>query len=207
MAEIDLYNNKGKIIDKVLLPDEIFKVKVKDSVLNEVVKMHLANCRNGTACTKTKGEVSGGGNRPWRQKGTGRARAGSNRSPLWRHGGVTFGPRPRNFKYSLPKKKKRLALKGALSNKLEAGELLVIDALEIKEPKTRIMSKFLDGLKVQKSSLIIIAKIDKLLLRATKNISGVKVIVGKDLNVYDVLKYKKIVITKEAVSMVKEVLG
>ncbi len=207
MAEIDLYNNKGKIIDKVLLPDEIFKVKVKDSVLNEVVKMHLANCRNGTACTKTKGEVSGGGNRPWRQKGTGRARAGSNRSPLWRHGGVTFGPRPRNFKYSLPKKKKRLALKGALSNKLEAGELLVIDALEIKEPKTRIMSKFLDGLKVQKSSLIIIAKIDKFLLRATKNISGVKVIVGKDLNVYDVLKYKKIVITKEAVSMVKEVLG
>ncbi len=207
MAEIDLYNSKGKIVDKVLLPDDIFKVKVKDSVLNEVVKMHLANSRMGTACTKTKGEVSGGGSRPWRQKGTGRARAGSNRSPLWRHGGVTFGPRPRSFKYSLPKKKKKLALKGALSSKLEAGELLVIDTLELKEPKTRIMSKFLEGLKVKKSSLIIVAKIDKLLLRAARNISGVKVMVGKDLNVYDVLKYKKIVITKEAVSMVKEVLG
>ncbi|MCK4533718.1 50S ribosomal protein L4 [bacterium] len=207
MAEIDLYNSKGKVIDKVLLPDEIFKVKVKVSVLNEVVKMHLANCRMGTACTKTKGEVSGGGSRPWRQKGTGRARAGSNRSPLWRHGGVTFGPRPRNFKYSIPKKKKKLALKGALSNKFEAGELLVVDTLELKEPKTRIMSKLLDGLKVQKTSLIVIAKIDKLLLRATNNIPGLKVILGKDLNVYDVLKYKKIIITKEAVSMVKEVLG
>ncbi|MCK5534650.1 50S ribosomal protein L4, partial [bacterium] len=143
---------------------------------------------------------------PWKQKGTGRARAGTNRSPLWRHGGVTFGPHPRSFKYSLPKKKKRLALKGALSNKLKAGEVLVLDSLELKEPKTKMMSKILSGIKTKKSTLIVIAKVDKMLLRAARNIQGVKIIVGKDLNVYDVLKYRKMVITKEAVSMVKEVL-
>lgn len=207
MANVDLYNIKGKVINKVQVPDEIFKVKVKASLLNEIVNMHLANSRLGSACTKTKGKVSGGGSKPWRQKGTGRARAGSNRSPLWRHGGVTFGPQPRVFKYSMPKKKKRLALKGVLSNKLEKGEILIIDSLKIEEAKTKIMSSFLKELHAQENSLIVIEEKDKLISQASRNIPGLKVVLGKDLNVYDVLKCKKMIITSKAVQLVKEVLG
>ncbi len=207
MVEIDLYNIKGEIKEKIQLPEEIFKVEVKEQILNEVVNMHLANLHTGSACTKTKGDVSGGGIKPWKQKGTGRARAGSIRSPLWRHGGVIFGPKPRDFKYSMPKKKKRLALKGALSIKLKDGQILFIDSFQIEKPKTKIMSDILKKLKAETSSLIVIEKKDKTILQAARNIPKIKVVLGKDLNVYDVLKYKNIIITKEAVSVLKEVFA
>lgn len=198
MAEVNLYNVKGENLGKVKLPDDIFVDKVNRVLLHEVVVMHLANKHKGLASTKTKGEVSGGGAKPWRQKGTGRARAGSNRSPIWRHGGVTFGPRPRSYKYSMPYKKKRIALKGALTVKLKDKKIVVLESIEAVEPKTKVFNKVLDKLNAGEKTVFVVKNISDSLKRSSHNIPTVKVLAVSSLNTYDVINCDKLIITRDA---------
>ncbi len=199
MAEVNLYNIKGESLGKIQLPSEFFIDRVNKALLHEAVRMYMTNKRNGTACTKNKGEVSGGGAKPWKQKGTGRARAGSNRSPLWRHGGTIFGPKPRNYKYSIPYKKRRIALKGALSVKLKDKEILVLESIETNEPKTRIFSKILDKLNATENCLLLVKNIGDNLKRISRNIAGLKVLEVSAVNAYDVINCKKLIIVREAI--------
>ena len=198
MAEVNLYNVKGENLGKVQLADDIFVDKVNQVLLHEAVVMHLANRHRGLACTKTKGEVKGGGAKPWRQKGTGRARAGSNRSPLWRHGGVTFGPKPRSYKYSMPYKKKRIALKGALTSKLKDKKIIVLESIEVVEPKTRIFSKILERLNAKEKSLLVVKNTTENLRRFSHNIPTLKVLEVSLLNTYDIMSCDKLIITRDA---------
>jgi len=168
---------------------------------------HLANKRAGTASTKNKALVSGGGKKPWKQKGTGRARAGSNRSPLWRHGGTCFGPMPRDYSYSLPKKAKRAALVDAIASKIAENKLIVIDNLNLTEPKTKLMSILLENLGVQENALVLIKDENKNLTLAARNIPTVKVLRMGNINVYDVLKYRYLLTTQDALTVMQEVYG
>jgi large subunit ribosomal protein L4 len=167
----------------------------------------LANKRAGTASTKNKAHVSGGGAKPWKQKGTGRARAGSSRSPLWRHGGTCFGPLPRNYSYSLPKKAKRAALVDALASKVADNRLVVLEKLEFAEPRTKLMSTMLESLGVQENALILIASENKNLTLAARNIPSVKVLRMDNINVYDLLKYRYLITTQDALNSMQEVYG
>jgi len=205
MAEFDIISKENKSVGKVDLPDDIFGVDVKKGLLHEVVRNHLANRRQGCSATKTRGLVSGGGKKPWRQKGTGRARAGSNRSPLWRGGGTVFGPQPRDYSYKLPKKMKWAALSSALSVKLSNAEVVVIDELSVSEPKTKEVRGLLDGLNIDRNVLIIVPSRNETLELAARNIPGVTVSRVSELNVYSVLAHEKLLITKEAVEKMKEV--
>ena len=205
MPTVQVIDTSGKKIKEVKAPDEIFAVPLKEHLLYEAVINYRANQRQGTASTKTRGDVRGGGRKPWRQKGTGRARAGSNRSPIWKGGGTTFGPRPRDYSYSLPKKAKKNALKSALSMKLEEKKLLIVDAFELKEPKTKQAVALIKGLKVD--SVLIVDKHDnKNLFLSTRNIPKTKVVDANQVNVYDVLNHNWLVLTKRAFDTLTEKL-
>ena len=206
MPTVALYNINGEQVGELALKDEIFGVEVHETVLHDAVVMQLANRRQGTHDTKTRSEVSGGGRKPWRQKGTGRARHGTIRSPIWKGGGIVFGPHPRDYSYSLPKKVRRLALKSALSAKVGAGDILVLDELSLDQPKTKDMARILSNLKVEDALLVTAVK-DVAVEKSARNIPNIKPTVATGLNVYDILAYNKLVITKDAVAKVEEVFA
>jgi large subunit ribosomal protein L4 len=205
MPQVDVLNKESKSVSKVDLPDDIFGVEVKKGLMHEVVRNHLANRRQGTASTKSRGEISGGGRKPYRQKGTGRARAGSNRSPVWRGGGTIFGPKPRDYSYRLPKKVKWGALSSALSAKVADGEVVVVDELTLPGPKTKELAGILKGLGLGNSVLIITPKKDEALELSARNIPNVDVARTGELNVYSILSHDKLLILKDAVERMKEI--
>ncbi len=207
MPKLPIYDIEGNSVGEIDLNDDIFGANVNESLLHQVVRMHLANKRRGTASTKTRAQVRGGGRKPWRQKGTGRARAGTIRSPLWRKGGVVFGPHPRSYSFTMPKKARRLAMKSALSSKVHEGDLIVLEELKFDEPKTRAMAKVLANLNVDRKALVVISEPDEMVSKSARNIEGVKSFPVGNLNVYDVLRHDKLVITKDAVAKVEEVLA
>ena len=188
------------------LKDEVFGVKDRPHLLHQVVTMQLNNRRAGTASTKTRGVVRGSGRKPWRQKGTGRARAGSIRSPLWNGGGTTFGPQPRDYSYRLPKKARREALLSALSVKNSDGKIVVVEKLELAEAKTKLMRKMLEELQI-KTVLIVIPQSDEKLERSAKNLPTVKVLRAEGLNVYDLLRYEYLILTEESLRLLEERLA
>jgi large subunit ribosomal protein L4 len=200
---VDQNNKKVKDVD---LPG-LFSTEVRPHLMHAAVVNQLANRRAGTASTKNKALVSGGGAKPWKQKGTGRARSGSNRSPLWRHGGTCFGPMPRNYSYALPKKAKRAALIDALASKLAENRLVLIEKLELAEPKTTLVSMMLETLGVRENALILITSENKNLTLAARNIPSVKVLRMDNINVYDLLKYRYLITTQEALNSMQEVFG
>jgi large subunit ribosomal protein L4 len=205
MPKLDLYNMSGEVIGDIELSDNIFGIKINENVLHLAVVNQLANKRQGTQSTKTKSEVRGGGIKPWKQKGTGRARQGSIRSAQWIKGGIIFGPKPRSYRYTLPKKVKRLALKSALSSKVAESELFVIDQLNFDDIKTKQMVKLLNDLKLDNNVLIVLAEKNESVEKSARNIKGVKTSFVNTINVFDLLKYEKLIITKDAVSKVEEV--
>ncbi len=204
MPSVALYNIAGQEIGTVKLSDEIFAQEVNQAALHTVVRAYLANQRQGTQSALTRAEVSGGGIKPWRQKGTGRARQGSTRSPQWRHGGVVFAPKPRDYRVSVNKKVKRLAMKSALSSKVNDGSLVVFDALTLAAPKTKEMIKVLDAVKVSKA-LVVLPEKDETVERATGNIPNVKTTLVGTLNVYEILKYDTLILTKDSLAKIEEV--
>jgi large subunit ribosomal protein L4 len=205
MPKVALFNIKGEQVGDIELSDSVFGVETRPEIMHRVVVNYLANQRQGTSSTLTRAEVAGGGRKPWRQKGTGRARHGSIRSPLWRKGGVVFGPKPRSFRYSLPKKIKRLALKSALSTKLADNELIVLDELNMDKPKTKEMIKILKNLNIDKKSLIVIEGNDENVILSVRNIPGIMTTSASTLNVYDILNHDNLIMTKDAVKKVEEV--
>lgn len=207
MPSVKLFNIEGKEIGQVQLSEEVFGIEPNESVVHEAVVMQLASMRRGTSSTKHRGEVSGGGRKPWRQKGTGRARAGTIRSPLWRGGSIVFGPKPRDYSYSIPKKKRRLALKSVLSDKAATENIVVLDLLEMDQPKTKEMIKILAALNNQGKALVVTAEENFNVGRSVSNIPGVTYTTSDGLNVYDVISHDKLIITKEAVAKAEEVLS
>lgn len=207
MPKLALYNQTGAQIGDIELSDAVFGIEPNEHVLHQVVVMQLASLRQGTHSTKTRGEVSGGGAKPWRQKGTGRARQGSIRAPHWVGGGTVFGPKPRSYKYKLPKKVRRLALKSALSSKVKANEMIVVDDLQIEKPKTKEMVAILANLSAEGKTLIVTGDYNETVTLSARNIPGVKTIEARQVNVLDVLKYDKMIMTKGAVERVEEVLA
>lgn len=205
MPTVQLIDSSGKKVKEFKAPDDIYAVPVKEHLLYESVINFRANQRQGTAATKTRGEVRGGGRKPWRQKGTGRARAGSIRSPLWKGGGTSFGPQPRDYSYSMPKKAKKSAMKSALSMKLAEEHLLVVDGLKLKEPKTKEAIAIIQNLKLD-SALFVDDRENKNLFLSTRNIPKVKTVHTAQVNVYDVLNYKWLVLTKRAFDSLTEKL-
>ena len=205
MSKIQILDRSGKKISEINVPKEVFSYPVKEHLLYEAVVNYRANQRRGSASTKTKGEVRGGGRKPWRQKGTGRARAGSIRSPLWRKGGIVFGPKPRSYYYSLPKKARRNALKSALSMKFAEKNILILKALDFKKPKTKEGAKFLEILNLD-SALIIDQHQNKNLFLSLRNIQKIKAIDYNHVNVYDVLNHRWLVFTQKAFESLMEKL-
>ncbi len=206
MPKVAVYNMEGKQVGELELNDAIFGVEVNQELMHKVVVSQLANRRQGTAAVKHRSAVRGGGRKPWRQKGTGRARHGSTRSPIWVGGGVTFGPTPRDFSYRLPKKARRAALKSALSAKAAAGNVLVLDQLNVEQPKTRVMVDMFKALDAQKP-LLVTAEWDNNVELSTRNIPGAVLAKPSGLNVYDILNSQKLIITKDAVVKLEEVLA
>ena len=204
MPNVALYDITGKVIGDIELSENVFGQPVNEPVLHQVVVAHLANCRQGTQSAKTRSEVSGGGKKPYRQKGTGRARQGSTRAPQWTHGGVVFAPKPRDYSQKVNAKVRRIALKSALSSKVADSELIVFDALNIEAPKTKEMVKALKAVNVDKA-LIVLADKDETVERAAANIPGVKTTLVGTLNTYEVLKYKNLILTKDSVAKIEEV--
>ncbi len=205
MPKVNVYNMLGEQVEEIELSDEVFGIEVNQHAVYEVVKNHLANRRQGTQSAKTRAEVRGGGAKPWRQKGTGRARAGSRRAPNWTGGGVVFAPKPRDYSYRVPKKVKRLAMKSALTSKVENGEIIIVDELTFEAPKTKDMVNLLTKLNADRKALIVTAEKDENVVKSANNIPNVQTIVVNNLNVYDILKYNSFIITKEAVRKVEEV--
>lgn len=205
MPKVDLFNMKGETVGEIELNDNIFGIDVNENAVHLVVQNQLANKRQGTQSTKTKSEVSGGGIKPWRQKGTGRARQGSTRSAQWIKGGIVLGPKPRSYSYTLPKKLKKLALKSALTSKINENELLVLDKLNFDSIKTKQMVSVLNSLKVDSSALVVIEGKNEAVEKSIRNIPGVKTAFVNTINVFDILKYDKFIITKDAVEKVEEV--
>lgn len=199
---IDILDSKGKKVAEKELGKAVSEGRINEDLFYEVVKMQLANRRSGTASTKTKGEVSGGGVKPWKQKGTGRARSGSIRSPLWRHGGTVFGPHPRDYSYSVPRKVKKEALLSALRLKVKDGDLKVFDSLELKEPKTKSALDIFKKAKLTRALIVVDGATENLKL-AVRNLKDFKLIEVAGLNVYDVLNYKGLVMTKAALEKVE----
>jgi len=207
MPKVAIYNVNGDQVGELDLSDAVFGVAVHRQALFDVVNKHLASKRRGTHDTKTRAEVSGGGRKPWRQKGTGRARHGSTRSPIWRSGGIVFGPHPRDYSYRLPKKVRRLAMRSALSSKVEGGSIVVLEELAMETPKTKDMVKILGNLKVNNKVLVVTANRDETVFKSARNIPGVKPLSVPGLNVYDLLAHNTLVITKDAVARVEEVFA
>ena len=205
MPTVDVYNADGKVVSTMELNDSVFGVKVNKDVMHEVVVNYLANQRQGTQSTLTRTEVRGGGIKPWRQKGTGRARQGSIRAPQWVGGGVAIGPKPRDYSYRLNKKVKRLALKSALSSKVEESEIIVLDALDCKEFKTKLVADMLAKLNVTEKALIVLPENDKKIVNSARNIRGVDATFVGAINTYEVLNHTKCIILKDAVEKLEEV--
>ena len=205
MPSIDVYNIEGKKVKSVELKEEIFGIEPNEAVVHNVLVNFLANQRQGTQSTKTRAEVRGGGRKPWRQKGTGRARQGSIRAPQWIKGGIALGPKPRSYKYTVNKKEKRLAIKSILSSKVLENELVVVDSLDLKEIKTSKMAKALTNLKVEGKTLIVLPEKNENVQKSARNIEGVKTSLVNTINVYDLLKYKNLIITLDTVKKLEEV--
>ena len=205
MPKVDVYDIAGKKVDTVELKDEIFGIEPNEAVVHGVLVNYLANQRQGTQSTKTRAEVSGGGRKPWRQKGTGRARQGSIRAPQWIKGGIALGPKPRSYKYTVNKKEKRLAIKSVLSSKVLEKELTVVNEIKLKEIKTKEMQKALNNLKVEGKTLILLPEKNETVQKSARNIEGVKTTLVNTINVYDLLKYKNLVITLDTVKKLEEV--
>ena len=203
----NVYDMTGKKVGEVVLSDGIFGIEPNVSVMHDVVKNHLANCRQGTQSALTRAEVSGGGKKPWRQKGTGRARQGSTRAPQWTHGGIVFAPKPRDYSYRLNKKVRRLAIKSALSSKAQTNDIVVIDEIKMDEIKTKVFKKFLDAVKVDRKALVITAEANELVVKSARNIEGVEITFANLINVYDVLNANKLVMDKAALAKIEEVFA
>ena len=204
MPKVAMIDITGKQVGEYELSENTFGQPVNEYVLHEVVRAHLANCRQGTQSALTRAEVSGGGIKPWRQKGTGRARQGSTRSPQWRHGGVVFAPKPRDYSIRVNKKVKRVAMKSALSGKVLDNELVLVNALTLKEAKTKEMVKVLSAIKAEKA-LIVLPEPNAAVERAARNIPGVKTTLVGTLSAYEILKYKQLVLTEESAKKIEEV--
>ncbi len=203
--KIKVYDMLGNEAGEMELSDSIFGAQINVPLMHEMVKNYLANQRHGTQSTLTRSEVSGGGKKPWRQKGTGRARQGSTRSPQWTHGGIALGPKPRKYRYSVNKKAKRVAMKSALSAKVAEGNLIVVDSLAFDGIKTKNMVNVLKALNVADKALVVMPAPDAVVIKSARNIEGVKTACVNTLNVYDIVKHDKFIITKEAVNKVEEV--
>ena len=205
MPKVDVYNMQGKKVSDVELSEAVFGIKPNETVVHSVLVNYLANQRQGTQSTKTRAEVRGGGRKPWRQKGTGRARQGSIRAPQWIKGGIALGPKPRSYSYRINKKEKQLAIKSLLSAKVLDNELTVVDKLEVKDAKTKVMAKALADLKVEGKALIILADKNENVLRSSRNIEGVKTIELNTINVFDLLNCNKLVLPLDTVKKLEEV--
>ena len=205
MPKIDVYDIKGKKVSDVELNENVFGIEPNENIVHEVLINYLANQRQGTQSTKTRSEVRGGGRKPWRQKGTGRARQGSIRAPQWIKGGIALGPKPRSYKYTVNKKERRLAIKSILSSKVLEKELTVVDKLELTEIKTKTMVKALADLKVEGKTLIVVPENNKNVLMSARNIEGVKTITLNNINVFDLLKYTNLVLPLDTVKKIEEV--
>lgn len=204
MANVSVYNIEGKAVGTIDLNDDIFGVEINEHLVHLAVVQQLANKRQGTQSAKTRAEVSGGGRKPWKQKGTGHARQGSTRSPQWKGGGVVFAPKPREYSFKLNKKEKRLALKSALTSRVAAEKIFVLDELNFDEIKTKKMASILGNLKVSKALVVLGDKNDNVILSA-RNIASVRTALPNTINVYDILKYDTLVLTKDAVAKIEEV--
>ena len=207
MSTMKVLNMAGAEVGTVELSDAIFGIEPNPVVVHEVVKNHLANCRQGTQSALTRAEVSGGGKKPWRQKGTGHARQGSTRAPQWTHGGIVFAPKPRSYSYVLNKKVKRLAMKSALSAKAAAGEIIVVDSIKLDSIKTKDFRAFLNAVKADGKSLVVTPAKDEIVVKSARNIPGVETTMANLMNVYDILKAKYLVLDKEALAVIEEVFA
>ncbi|MGM9929901.1 MAG: 50S ribosomal protein L4 [Bacillus sp. (in: firmicutes)] len=207
MPKVTLFDQKGSNVGEIELAESIFGIEPNQSVLFEAIVMQRASLRQGTHKVKNRSEVSGGGRKPWRQKGTGRARQGSIRSPQWRGGGTVFGPTPRSYSYKLPKKVRRLALKSALATKVQEANIMVLESLSFEAPKTKEFVAFLNNLSVDTKALIVTDVIDENVALSARNIPGVTVVEAAGLNVLDLVNHNKLIITKSAVQKVEEVLA
>lgn len=205
MPNVSVFNKDGKKVSDLEIAESVFGIEPNTSAMHIVVVNYLANQRQGTQSTLTRSEVSGGGKKPWRQKGTGRARQGSTRSPQWYHGGIAHGPKPRSYSFSVNKKVRRLAMKSALSSKVAAEELVVLESLEMSEIKTKEVAKVLSNLETGKKVLIVLPEKDDVIYRSARNIAGVKVSLVNTLNVYDILNCNTVVVLKDAVAKIEEV--
>ncbi len=204
MANVKVYNIEGKEVGSIELNDAIFGVEVNEHLMHMAVVSQLANKRQGTQSAKTRAEVSGGGRKPWRQKGTGHARQGSTRSPQWKGGGVVFAPKPRDYSFKMNRKEKALAIKSALTSRVEAQKLIVLDSMNMDEIKTKKFKAVLDNLKVNKA-LVVLDKKDENVILSARNIPTVRTATSNAINVYDIVKYDTLVITKDAVAQIEEV--
>ena len=205
MSTVKVLNMAGAEVGTVELNDAIFGIEPNESVVHEVVKNHLANCRQGTQSALTRAEVSGGGKKPWRQKGTGHARQGSTRAPQWTHGGIVFAPKPRSYRYVLNKKVRRLALKSVLSAKAQEGQLVVIDSIKQENIKTAEFRKFLDAVKVDGKAVVVTPAMDETIVKSARNLPGVLTTPAAQLNVYDIVNAKYLVVDQAALAKIEEV--
>ena len=204
MPTVGLFNKEGQKVGDIQLSESVFAVEINQDAVHQVVVAQLANKRQGNQSTLTRAEVSGGGIKPWRQKGTGRARQGSTRSPQWTHGGVVFAPKPREYRISTPRSMRKVAMKSVLTSKVVENEIIVLESLEFETPKTKDVIKMLKALDVKKA-LIVVAESNENVYKSARNIKGIDIIPVNNINIYDILKYEKFVITKDAVSKIEEV--
>jgi large subunit ribosomal protein L4 len=204
MPTLKVFNIEGKEVGDIQLNESVFGVEVSKDAMHQVVLAQLANKRQGTQSTKTRAEVRGGGIKPWRQKGTGRARQGSIRAPQWIKGGIVFAPKPRDYRVSVPKSMRRTAMKSALTSKVQDNEMIVLESLEFSAPKTKEMIKVLNAFEAKKT-LILVTESNENVYKSARNIPGIAVLPINNINVYDILKYEKLMITKDAVSKIEEV--
>ena len=207
MLKTNVLDMSGKVVGEIELSEALFGIEPNAAVVHDVVKNHLANCRQGTQSALTRAEVSGGGRKPWRQKGTGRARQGSTRAPQWTHGGIVFAPKPRDYGYTLNKKTRRLALKSALSAKAAEANIVVIDAIKMDAPKTAEFAKFLAAVGVEGKALVVTAAKDENVVKSGRNIPGCEITFANLINVYDVVNAKKLVVDQAALAKIEEVFA
>ena len=205
MPKVDVYDLNGKKVSDIELAENVFGIEPNEAIVHSVLKNYLANQRQGTQSTKTRSEVSGGGRKPWRQKGTGRARQGSTRAPQWIKGGIALGPKPRSYRYTVNKKERRLAIRSVLSSKVLEKELTVLDKIELKEIKTKSMVKALSALKLEGNTLIVLPENNTNVVMSARNIEGVKTISANNINVFDLLKYNNLVLPVDTVKKLEEV--
>lgn len=207
MPKVNVLNMLGEEVEEIQLSNKVFGIDIHEQAVHDVVKSQLASRRQGTQSVKTRTDVRGGGRKPWRQKGTGRARQGSIRAPHWVGGGVTFAPKPRDYSYKVPKKVRKLAMKSALTSKVVNDEIIVLDELNLDAPKTKEVVKMLENLNAKKKALIVMDEINDNVIKSVRNISNVEIILVDTLNVYDILNYDSFIITKAALKKVEEVYG